>query len=301
VFEAQLLDEERYGMVGKVSSVHLEHINHCLRREIIPVVSPLGESRDGRILNINADVATNELVLAIKPFKIVFLTPTGGILDNAGQIIPSINLTTDYDRLINEPWLHSGMRLKLEQINSLLLRLPKSSSVSITRPGMLAKELFTYRGSGTLVRVGEKVEKHVNWDTVDCERLRELLENSFGRGLVADYFEKTPLEALYVAQNYKAAAIIVADGAIARLDKFAVTEKAQGEGLASAVWAQVRAGHDCMYWRASPDNPVNEFYFEQADGCVKGDSWNVYWYGLAGFEQIQSCVEGALRAAVTLD
>jgi acetylglutamate synthase len=32
-----------------------------------------------------------------------------------------------------------------------------TSSVSITRPAELAKELFTHKGSGTLVRRGERV------------------------------------------------------------------------------------------------------------------------------------------------
>jgi acetylglutamate kinase len=44
---------------------------------------------------------------------------------------------------MHQPWLHSGMRVKMEQIHELLMQLPPSSSVSITRPDELAKELFT--------------------------------------------------------------------------------------------------------------------------------------------------------------
>ena len=49
------------------------------------------------------------------------------------------------------------MRVKIEQIKDLLDKLPLTSSVSITRPAELAKELFTHKGSGTLVRRGERV------------------------------------------------------------------------------------------------------------------------------------------------
>ena len=44
------------------------------------------------------------------------------------------------------------------------MQLPLSSSVSITRPDELAKELFTHRGSGTLVRRGERIRCHSAWE-----------------------------------------------------------------------------------------------------------------------------------------
>jgi acetylglutamate kinase len=52
------------------------------------------------------------------------------------------------------------MRVKMEQIHDLIMALPPSSSLSITRPDEMAEELFTHRGSGTLVRRGEKIHTH---------------------------------------------------------------------------------------------------------------------------------------------
>jgi len=99
----------------------------------------------GQILNVNADFAANELVHVLQPYKIIFLTGTGGLLDGDGDLIDSINLSTEYDELMSQPWVHSGMRVKMEQIHELLMQLPPASSVSITRPDELAKELFTHR------------------------------------------------------------------------------------------------------------------------------------------------------------
>jgi acetylglutamate synthase len=73
---------------------------------------------------------------------------------------------------MRQPWLHSGMRVKMEQIHELLMQLPPSSSVSITRPDELAKELFTHRGSGTLVRRGEKVLCFESWEGLDLASCR---------------------------------------------------------------------------------------------------------------------------------
>jgi acetylglutamate kinase len=191
VFTADFLDQETFGLVGKVREINLAPIEASLRAGSIPVIASLGETDSGQILNINADFAANELVRVLQPYKIVFLTGTGGLLDGDGKVIDSINLSTEYDQLLKQPWLHSGMRLKIEQIKDLLDDLPLTSSVSITRPAELAKELFTHKGSGTLVRRGERVLRFESWDGVDQARMRELIESSFGRTLVDDYFERT--------------------------------------------------------------------------------------------------------------
>ena len=36
---------------------------------------------------------------------------------------------------------------------------------------------------------------------------------------------------------------------------------------------------------------VNDFYFDEADGCLKGEKWNVFWYGLESFEDIRFAVD----------
>lgn len=300
VFEAEILDDGRYGMVGKIKDVHLEVIRHCLDGGMLPIVSPLGETTDGQIVNINADVVTNALVRAVQPYKVVFLTETGGILNQNGRIISSVNLSTDLDDLLAQEWLHSGMRLKVEQIANLLKDLPSTSSVSITHPNLLARELFTHKGSGTLIRVGESILRYDDWNDIDAHRLRELIESSFGRRLSADYIGCKKLLAAYISQNYRAAAVITENDGLPWLDKFAVTEKAQGEGLGKAVWDAVRSEHASLFWRAQPNNPINSFYFRQADGAIKTGKWNVFWYGIDDLNRVQRCVEAAERTHATL-
>ncbi len=140
-----------------MESINLAPIEASLRANSIPVIASLGETDEGQILNVNADFAANELVRVLQPYKIVFLTGTGGLLDGQGKLIDSINLSTEFEQLMAQPWINGGMRLKIEQIADLLADLPLTSSVSITRPSELAKELFTHKGSGTLVRRGERV------------------------------------------------------------------------------------------------------------------------------------------------
>ena len=74
------------------------------------------------------------------------------------------------------------------------------------------------------------------WSELDLPRLKGLIESSFGRTLVPDYFEKTRLLRAYVSENYRTAVILTDEAEGVYLDKFAVLDDAQGEGLGRAVW-----------------------------------------------------------------
>ena len=305
VFECDLLDRVRFGLVGKVSRVDVEGIHAAIKVGSIPVIASLGETSDGQIVNVNADWAANELIKTLQPYKIVFLTGTGGLLDGDGKLIDSINLSTEYDELLAQPWLHSGMRIKIEQIHDLLSALPPSSSVSITRPDELAKELFTHRGSGTLVRRGERIIRATSWDELDLERLRTLVESAFGRKLKPDYFDATQPFRIYVSEHYRAALLLTSEpfesaGDVPHLDKFAVADDAQGEGIGRSIWHVMRNDVERLFWRSRPENPVNDFYFSEADGCIKGDRWNVFWYGLDRFDDIREAVAHCRGRMATL-
>jgi len=305
VFEADYLDRDVYGLVGEVKRVDLAPIHASLQAGSIPVIASLGETVGGQILNVNADFAANELVQVLQPYKIVFLTGTGGLLDGDGNVIDSINLSTEYDALMAQPWINGGMRVKIEQIKQLLDALPLSSSVSITRPEELAKELFTHKGSGTLVRRGERVLQASSWNDIDTVRLRDLIESAFGRTLVPDYFERTALHRAYVSENYRAAVILTEENGLPYLDKFAVLDDAQGEGLGRAVWQLMREAQPRLFWRSRIGNPVNAFYDAEADGSVKQERWRAYWYGLGdidreGTERFRFCLEHCRQRPATL-
>jgi acetylglutamate kinase len=311
VFEAEAIDAARLGLVGKVTRVHLEAIDAAIRAGHLPILASLGETPGGQILNVNADVAARGLALAIQPYKIVFLTETGGLLDENGRVISAINLAEDYAPLMDQPWLHSGMRLKIQEIKQLLDELPHTSSVSITKPDLLARELFTHGGSGTLIRQGEHVELYEQgtgdgFAKIDQDRLRTLLELCFQRKLAPTYFDKKRFFRIYLADSYRATAILTTEGGkrtgeIPYLDKFAVTQEAQGAGVGGSIWQRMVRDNPKLFWRSRAENPINSWYFEHAAGSVKSARWTVFWYGLEGFTEIRACVERALALPATLE
>jgi acetylglutamate kinase len=301
VFEAELIDVERLGLVGRVVRIHDEPIQSSLRAGHLPILTCLGETASGQIVNLGSDTAVRELSIATQPYKMVFLTETGGLLGEDGRLISAVNLAEDYDFLMEQPWVHSGMRAKLQEIKKLLDGLPLSSSASITSPDRLAKELFTHTGSGTLVRRGERVLRHETLDGLDRARLRELLEACFGRRLDEDYFDKKAFYRVYLSEGYTATAIITqAAGLPPYLDKFAVTTQAQGAGVGGSLWQRMKAENKKLFWRSRSDNEINPWYFQQAQGSYRAGPWTVFWYGLGSFDEIRACIDHALALPATL-
>lgn len=301
VFSARLLDEAVYGRVGAPSGVNLDLVDAAVRGGEIPVLACLGETDDGRLVNINADHAVAALVKTLQPYKIIFLTETGGLLDDKGEVISTLNLASDRDRLMSAGWITGGMRVKIDQIQSLLDDLPLTSSVSITSPEGLSQELFTHAGAGTLIRRGEKLLTLTRKSDVDWPRLETLIAASFGRKPVAGYWDRLAFDRLFVTENYRAAAVITRMEGVAYLDKFAVLEEARGEGLARAVWQEMVDYAPHLYWRSKTSNPVNSFYFHECDGSIKAGPWTIFWKGEDDLTRIPARVSEIAGLPETLE
>ncbi|NRB71858.1 MAG: acetylglutamate kinase [Xanthomonadales bacterium] len=295
-FEASYLDRERYGLVGEITGVNLSSLQRAVASGALPVLTFLGESESGQVLNINADVAARELVWALRPHKIIFLTPSGGLLDRNGRVISAVSLNNDYEALMQEDWVHSGMRLKLQQINEMLQGLDDSTSVSITSASQLTRELFTYRGAGTLVRKGEDIHLHAEPSAQTLEDVMGRVEQSFGKRLRPDWSASLNRPVVLLSDSGRAAAVVVEgrDG-LPYLEKFIVTPAAQGEGLGAAMWQTLRARYPQLYWRSRNSNPITPWYFLQADASERHGPWVVFANGIDDALQRHRAVQDAMQ------
>jgi len=299
IFECSYLDQEKYGFVGKPTTLNTENVIRAAKAGSVPIITPLGETEGGQMMNINADTATQILARNIQPRKIVFLTPSGGIWDKKGHIIPAINLATDYDHLMAQVWIKGGMKIKLREIKSLLENLPNQSSVSITSGDCLTRELFTHKGAGTLVRKGEALSTE-NSLLEDLEpTARALLEECFKRPLNKHYLKVLPIKQVIWSKSRRAMAIIIEgkDG-ISYLDKFAVTPEAQGEGLGAALWAEIIKNHPSLYWRSRTNNAINNWYIGKADTMVRQKGWLILSYGIENKDILDAIKIDALSRPV---
>ena len=119
---------------------------------------------------------------------------------------------------------------------------------------------------------------------------------SFGRVLKPDYFDGLPLECALASESFGAMAIVLkgVDG-IPYLDKFAVTPEAQGAGLGAAVWQALVLRCPRLYWRSRADNPVTQWYYEQAESSYSQGSWVAFTRGIHDFEEIRRCKKDCIN------
>lgn len=298
VFALEDTFDEKAGLVGTVARVHDAALVSTLRAGHLPIVAPLGETSTGQVAVVHADQAARALTLATKPHKVVFLNDVGGLVDANGEILSAVNLAEDGERLAGT--LAPDVAVKLASIAQILEHLPPTSSVSVTSPDHLAKELFTYGGAGTLVRRGERVRRYASFDEVDESRLARLLEGCFGRRLDETYFRKKAPLRIYLSDSYRATAILTHEGEIPYLDKFAVTTEAQGEGIGGSIWERMRLETPKLFWRSRATNPINAWYAQKADGLIKSDPWTVFFIGMSSFGEIEDCVARARAMPPTL-
>lgn len=222
--------------------------------------------------------------------KIVVLRRRGGLrrqgrlsgASGAGaeRHLSVINLRTDAVALSEPRALSNDDAELLQHVRALLGRDDCAGAVaSITSPLNLLRELFTVKGAGTLVKRGSGIERHASYATVDVSRLRALFESSFGRRLRPEFFDVPPL-ALYLEENYRGAAVVVAAPIAPYLTKFAVDRVAQGEGIARDLWDTVCREHPSLFWRARVENPIRHWYVGLCDGMMRVGEWTVYFIGI---------------------
>jgi acetylglutamate kinase len=241
------------------------------------------------------------LLTALRTRKMIFLHRPGG-LRLKGSLVPVVNLSEtsgDVAGLEKSKELSRKERALLAWSRKLVFELvPHKITVSITSPLNLLRELFTTKGAGTMLRRGARIDRRASYGEVDVPRMQRLITSAFGRPAYDTFFEREVLQ-IYVEPNYLGAAVLCATPLGAYLTKFAVDREAQGEGIARDLWDAFAAEHPRVFWRARPNNAINEWYTKLADGLMRFPGWTVFWKGLEPAE-VPEAITWALAQPVDL-
>ncbi len=211
--------------------------------------------------------------------KIMFLGTRSGLQANDGTVLSLVDMTTEYETLVMPHRLPSHQQALLQQVNRLFKTVDRRTTIAVTSPLDLLRELFTSTGAGTLIRLGSSITHVTDMTLVDCSRVQELIESSFGRSLVNDFFTR-PIHALYLVDDYRGIAIITNTPVGHYLTKFIVDRQARGEGVGHDLWRVLHVNVPQMFWRSRADNPLIVWYEQQCDGLIRDDMWHVFWRGL---------------------
>jgi acetylglutamate kinase len=138
------------GHVGQVKSIDPAIVDTLVRGDFIPVIAPIGVGDDGFSYNINADLVAGKMAEVLKAEKLILLTNTRGILDQAGELLTGLSLA-DVDRLIGDGTISGGMIPKVRCATDALNGGVTSVHIIDGRiEHAVLLELFTDRGIGTL-------------------------------------------------------------------------------------------------------------------------------------------------------
>ena len=231
------------------------------------------------------------LAKGLRPAKIIFLQPSGGISEK-GRRVPVVNIDAPED-MIDMDALTTGQARFMALVKDMAASFDHKSVYVIASPLNLLTELFTTKGSGTLIRRAATITKSESLKTLDTERLKASIEAAFQRSIQDAFFTRNIFKA-YVEAGFQGGAILTQLASLPYLSKFWVIAEAQGEGLARDIWDQLRADVPAFFWRSRRGNPFNDWYMRHCDGMQMSGDWRVFWIGLSAPE-----VPGAIIAAAS--
>lgn len=145
------------GFVGDVAEVVAAPLRELLRKNVIPVIVPIGTDAEGNLYNINADTAAGEVAAALKAEKLILLTDVRGILRNPEDersLIATLRIG-DIETLKAAGVLKGGMLPKVQAgVTSVRAGVPKTHIVDGRLPHSMLLEIFTDAGIGTEIVKG---------------------------------------------------------------------------------------------------------------------------------------------------
>ncbi len=147
------------GFVGDPLEVNPHIVDVISKSDLIPVIAPIGISREGETLNINADSFASALAARMKAKRLLLLTDVEGVLDNRGLLIEELSVE-EAQGLIRDGTISGGMIPKIEGcIEVVEAGVEAVVIINGKVPHCVLLELLTDHGAGTLVGRRKPKEK----------------------------------------------------------------------------------------------------------------------------------------------
>ncbi|MEZ5851528.1 MAG: acetylglutamate kinase [Hyphomicrobiaceae bacterium] len=154
--ESNIMKAVDIGYVGDPVEVNPEIVQVISNSDLIPVIAPVGVSRDGQTLNINADTFASALAARMKAKRLLLLTDVAGVLDKDKNLIEDLTVGEARD-LIRKGVITGGMIPKIEGCIEVVEAGVEAVVIIDGRVShCVLLELFTEHGVGTIVRANRR-------------------------------------------------------------------------------------------------------------------------------------------------
>jgi acetylglutamate kinase len=139
------------GYVGDPAEVNPHIVDVISKSDLIPVIAPIGFSREGETMNINADSFASALAARMQAKRLLLLTDVEGVLDKKGKLIEELTIE-EARALIRDGTISGGMIPKIEGcIEVVEAGVEAVVIINGKVPHSVLLELLTDHGAGTLV------------------------------------------------------------------------------------------------------------------------------------------------------
>ncbi len=150
--ESNIMKQVDIGYVGEPDQVNTHILDVISNSELIPVIAPVGVTKAGETLNINADTFASAIATATKAKRLLLLTDVEGVLDKNGQLIQELTLEQAKE-LMRDGTITGGMIPKIESCMDVVEGgVEAVVIINGTVPHCVLLELLTEHGAGTLLR-----------------------------------------------------------------------------------------------------------------------------------------------------
>lgn len=112
LLNAEFINQEELGYVGEITEVNTDLLQLLIEQNYIPVVTPIGISKDCAKLNINADYAAAAVAKALNAEQCLFVTNVDGVLIE-GKLASSLT-ESEINTYIENGEISGGMIPKVQ-------------------------------------------------------------------------------------------------------------------------------------------------------------------------------------------
>ena len=145
-------EAEELGFVGTPKKINSSFLINVIKKNNIPIISPLGLDKDHQTYNINGDTAAGAIAKSLKSRRLLLMTNVEGVLDKEKKIIEEIS-SSEILEMIKSETITEGM---IPKINTCLDAVNNGvTAVGIIdgrKQHSILFEIFSDKGSGTLIR-----------------------------------------------------------------------------------------------------------------------------------------------------
>ena len=145
-------EREELGFVGIPNKINDSLIQNALNENKIPIIAPLGLGKNEQTYNINGDTAASAIAKKLKSRRLILMTNVEGVYDDQKKLISEIK-PFDLENLIKWKVVQGGMIPKIENcVDAVQSGVKGVVILDGRKPHSILHEIFSDRGSGTLIR-----------------------------------------------------------------------------------------------------------------------------------------------------